>query len=55
MSTVDVVYRREQLFAEVWAEPMQHVAKRYGVTGTALKKTCRTRPPSRSIRQHGHG
>lgn len=31
---------RQQLYAEVWAEPMIHVAKRYGVSGRGLGKVC---------------
>lgn len=35
------LYRREDLFKQVWAEPMREVARRYGVSVVALKKTCR--------------
>lgn len=31
---------RETLYEQVWAQPMTKVAADYGVTGTALKKTC---------------
>lgn len=31
---------REELFEQVWARPMTKVAADYGVTSTALKKTC---------------
>jgi len=31
---------REELYAQVWSKPMTKVAADYGVTGTALKKTC---------------
>lgn len=34
-------YNREQLYEEVWAEPMLKVALRYGVSDVALAKTCR--------------
>jgi len=34
-------YEREKLYQEVWAEPVMTVAKRYGVSGVALAKTCR--------------
>jgi hypothetical protein len=34
-------YNREKLYAEVWSEPIQHVAKRYGVSDVALAKVCR--------------
>jgi hypothetical protein len=32
---------RETLYDQVWAKPMMTVAAEYGVTGTALKKTCK--------------
>jgi len=32
---------RDTLYEEVWKEPMQVVAKRYGVSDVALAKTCR--------------
>lgn len=31
---------REELYEQVWSQPMTKVAAEYGVTGTALKKTC---------------
>jgi hypothetical protein len=31
---------REDLYERVWAEPMIKVAAEFGVSGTALKKTC---------------
>ena len=31
---------RDELYAQIWAKPMTKVAAEYGVTGTALKKTC---------------
>ena len=34
------VVSRETLYEQVWARPMLKVAADYGVTGTALKKTC---------------
>lgn len=34
-------YDRETLYEEVWAEPVETVAGRYGVSGVALAKTCR--------------
>lgn len=33
-----VTYSRRRLYEEVWAEPVQMVAKRYGVSGVALAK-----------------
>ncbi len=32
---------REDLYEEVWAEPVSKVAQKYGITGTALSKNCR--------------
>ena len=34
-------YNRQQLYDEVWAEPTEKVAQRYGVSGVALSKACR--------------
>lgn len=34
------VISREELYSRVWAEPMIKVAAAFGVSGTALKKTC---------------
>jgi hypothetical protein len=34
------VVSRETLYEQVWSRPMMKVAADYGVTGTALKKTC---------------
>lgn len=34
-------YNRDTLYAEVWAEPVANVAKRYGVSGVAIAKACR--------------
>jgi hypothetical protein len=31
---------REELYEQVWSQPMTKVAAKYGVTGTALKKVC---------------
>ena len=41
MGDREVVYRRERLYEEVWAEPVEKVAMRYGVSGVALANTCR--------------
>lgn len=35
-----VVVSREELYAQVWASPMSHLAARYGITGTGLAKIC---------------
>jgi len=34
-------YRREDLYREVWAEPVVQVAKRYGISNVALAAICR--------------
>jgi hypothetical protein len=34
-------YDREQLYQEVWTEPTQRVAARYGISDVALAKACR--------------
>ena len=34
-------YDRETLYAEVWKNPVQKVAKAYGISGVALGKACR--------------
>jgi hypothetical protein len=34
-------YDREKLYEEAWAEPMQHIAKRYGVSDVFLGRVCR--------------
>jgi hypothetical protein len=31
---------RNELYDLVWSKPMTKVAAEYGITGTALKKTC---------------
>jgi hypothetical protein len=41
MAHREVTYKRSELYEQVWSEAMQNVAKRYGVTGTALAKMCR--------------
>ena len=41
MSSNIVTYRREQLYEEVWAEPVRTVAQRYGISDVALAKICR--------------
>lgn len=38
---VERYYDRKRLYEEVWAEPVETVAGRYGVSGVALAKTCR--------------
>lgn len=41
MEQREVTYRRDELYEQVWAEPVREVAKRYGVSDVALAKTCR--------------
>jgi hypothetical protein len=36
-----VVYRRTELYVQVWAAPMLEVAKKYDVSDVALAKTCK--------------
>ncbi len=39
--SVEVIFRRSELHAQVWAEPMRTVAKKYGISDVALAKRCR--------------
>jgi hypothetical protein len=34
-------YNREQLYEEVWSEPTQQVARKYGISDVALTKVCK--------------
>jgi hypothetical protein len=34
-------YDREKIYEEIWSEPIQHVAKRYGISDVGLAKVCR--------------
>ena len=34
-------YRRDELYEQVWAQPVQAVAKSYGISGVRLGKVCR--------------
>ncbi|HLA80521.1 MAG TPA: hypothetical protein VJP78_02665 [Thermoleophilia bacterium] len=36
-----VTLKREELYQQVWAEPIIRLAGRYGITGTGLAKICR--------------
>jgi hypothetical protein len=41
-SSYDVAhYDRERLYAEVWSEPTQEVARRYGISDVDLSKVCK--------------
>lgn len=42
MGWESVVYAREDLFRQVWDEPVTHVAKRIGISDVALAKICRS-------------
>lgn len=41
MPPESVQLRREDLYEQVWAEPMLRLAQRYGISGVALAKICR--------------
>ena len=41
MTRESITYRRADLYAEVWAEPLRTVAKRHGISDVALGKLCR--------------
>ena len=34
-------FDRQRLYAEVWSEPAEKVAARYGISGAAIAKVCR--------------
>jgi Ankyrin repeats (3 copies)/Ankyrin repeats (many copies) len=34
-------YNREKIYEEIWSEPIQHVAKRYGISDVGFAKVCR--------------
>ena len=34
-------YNREKIYEEIWSEPIQHVAKRYGISDVGLAKVCK--------------
>ncbi len=41
MAWITIRYEREKLYEQVWAEPVTKVAKVYGVSDVALRKTCK--------------
>lgn len=49
MDERNVLVSREELYAMVWATPMQKLAKEFGISDVALAKTCKKlgvpRPP----------
>ena len=42
-SILDVAekYNRDEIYAAIWAEPIQHVAKRYNISDVGLAKVCK--------------
>src|SRR5262245_53189662 len=60
MSRQTVRLSREQLYEQVWSEPIIHVAKRIGLSGRGLGKLCARYdvpvPPRGwwAKKQHGH-
>ena len=44
-----LLFEREKLYEEIWAEPMMQVARRYGISDVGLAKICKKmsipRPP----------
>jgi len=44
-----IIFEREKLYQEIWAEPVMQVAKRYGISDVGLAKICKKmkipRPP----------
>jgi hypothetical protein len=34
-------YNREEIYKEIWLEPIQHVAKRYHLSDVGLAKVCK--------------
>jgi hypothetical protein len=41
MSYKSVIYDREKLYKEVWAEPMSQLSKKYGLSDVGLAKICK--------------
>jgi len=41
MAVEPIVYHRQQLYEQVWTEPLRALAKRYGVSDVALGEVCR--------------
>jgi hypothetical protein len=60
MRSETVEVRREELYEQVWSEPVIKAAQKFGITGTALSKICRKAaipvPPVGYWQrlQHGH-
>jgi hypothetical protein len=34
-------YDRQKIYDEIWSEPIQHVAKRYGMSDVGFAKICK--------------
>jgi hypothetical protein len=56
------IYRRQDLYDQVWTEPLRDVARRYGISDVALGKICKKldvpRPPrghwaKKAVGKHG--
>jgi len=41
LSDLMTKYNREKIYEEIWSEPIQHVAKRYGISDVGLAKVCK--------------
>jgi hypothetical protein len=41
MGTDNRFWNRDELYEEVWATPMQTLAKKYGISDVGLAKICR--------------
>lgn len=41
MRSETIEVRREDLYEQIWSEPVIKAAQKYGITGTALSKVCR--------------
>jgi len=41
MPRITVIYRRDELYEQVWAKPMRELAKEHGISDVALAKICK--------------
>ncbi len=41
MNSEKVTFKRDELYEQVWSEPMKHLAVRYGISDVGLKKICK--------------
>ena len=48
-----ITYNREELYAQVWSEPMIKLAPKYGLSDNGLRKICKKLniplPPTRTL------